>query len=231
MSLHDFMLILHLILFVYWLGGDIGVFYSSRFVVNPELSSETRMTAAKIMLNLDLVPRMCLSLMLTVGSVLVTMKGIEPYSPLFEFGVILLGPAWLTMVLLIHFKEGTDFAHKLTKFDFWFRWAMVIAIIASTIYSISIGRLSEAPWISAKLLIFAGLILCGIVIRIGLRPWGAVFAKIHAGTQTDEDNQILINSLNKVRPFVILIWIGVLLSAVIGVIQPGSTLPGCCGSS
>ena len=56
MDVHDLLLIVHLLLFCYWLGGDIGVFYSSGFAANPNLSNEARMTAAKIMLNLDIVP-------------------------------------------------------------------------------------------------------------------------------------------------------------------------------
>ena len=53
MSLYDFLAIFHLLLFVYWLGGDLGVFYSSGMVVDPELSNSARVTAAKIMVNLD----------------------------------------------------------------------------------------------------------------------------------------------------------------------------------
>ena len=60
----------HILLLVYWLGGDAGVFYSSTFVVNPSLTREARMTAAKIFIELDMLPRYCLALMLTVGGVL-----------------------------------------------------------------------------------------------------------------------------------------------------------------
>ena len=49
MTTYELILLLHIILFCYWLGGDIGVFYSSNFVVNDDLSRETRLTAAKIM--------------------------------------------------------------------------------------------------------------------------------------------------------------------------------------
>ena len=70
MDLYEFFLIVHLLLFVYWLGGDMGVFYSSGMVIDPKLSDSARMTAAKIMVNLDFVPRICMTLMLTVGGVL-----------------------------------------------------------------------------------------------------------------------------------------------------------------
>ncbi|MFZ9086446.1 MAG: hypothetical protein ACO3C6_07725, partial [Steroidobacteraceae bacterium] len=48
--------LLHLLLFVYWLGGDVGVFYASRFVVDTSLTREERLTAAKIFLDLDMLP-------------------------------------------------------------------------------------------------------------------------------------------------------------------------------
>ncbi|MDP7297072.1 MAG: hypothetical protein QGF92_06425, partial [Gammaproteobacteria bacterium] len=61
MSLYDFLLVFHLLLFVYWLGGDLGVYYSSGMVVDPKLSNSARVTAAKIMVNLDFVPRICMT--------------------------------------------------------------------------------------------------------------------------------------------------------------------------
>ena len=45
MSLYDWLIIFHLLLFVYWLGGDMGVFYSSSMVINPKLSNSARVTA------------------------------------------------------------------------------------------------------------------------------------------------------------------------------------------
>ena len=47
MSGHDIALLIHLLLFVYWLGGDIGVFYSSGLSVNRSLSREARQMAGK----------------------------------------------------------------------------------------------------------------------------------------------------------------------------------------
>ena len=90
---HAVALILHLLLFVYWLGGDVGVFHSSRFVVDRSRSREARLTAAKIMLDLDLIPRICMSLMLTVGAVLNEAVGIG-HPPWQMAGLLALGPFW-----------------------------------------------------------------------------------------------------------------------------------------
>ena len=128
MSVQDITLILHLLLFAYWLGGDIGVFYSSGFAINTKHSIEARKIAGIIMINLDLVPRLCLSLMLTVGGILSESYGIE-HDPLFRLGIILLGPVWFSVLLYIHFNEGTDLVKRITRIDYIFRWVMMFAII------------------------------------------------------------------------------------------------------
>ena len=162
MSGQDIAVILHLLLFAYWLGGDIGVFYSSGFATNNKLSREARQTAGKIMLNLDLIPRLCLSLMLTVGGILTEYYGIE--HPTWQWvGIILLGPIWFTALVYIHFNEGTELVKKMTKIDYVFRWIMVFTIIASVAYGFLSDRLNAEPWVGAKLIIFAALIFSSLI--------------------------------------------------------------------
>ncbi|MEQ8516911.1 MAG: hypothetical protein RIC38_15025, partial [Chromatocurvus sp.] len=123
MNPQELLTLLHVILFAYWLGGDIGVFYSSGLVVDDRLSRDSRLTAARIMLGVDLIPRICMSLMLTVGGLLSATLGIE--HPTWQMaGIVLLGPFWLGMVLVLHFRHNAAFVPLLTRFDFYFRWAM-----------------------------------------------------------------------------------------------------------
>lgn len=58
---------LHVLLFAYWLGADIGVFYSARVVRDSSLGIEARRTALRILGWIDQIPRYCLVLMLPVG--------------------------------------------------------------------------------------------------------------------------------------------------------------------
>jgi len=219
MDPHHIFLLLHLVLFAYWLGGDLGVFYSSGFVVNPELSRETRLTTAKIMLGCDLVPRICMSLTLTIGGLLSSYIGIE-HASWQMWAIILLGPLWLSMVLVLHFQHDAAYIPALTKIDYYFRWLLIFAIIASCVYAYSTGRLSEAPWLIAKLLCFAFLVFCGLMIRIQLKDFGATYVKILQDNFNDDDNKAMIRSLNRVRPWVVTIWIGLVFEAYLGIAKP-----------
>jgi hypothetical protein len=219
MDLYDLLVIFHLLLFVYWLGGDMGVFYSSGMVLDPKLSNSARVTAAKIMVNLDLVPRICMSLMLTVGGLLSEKFIAHPTWQI--VGFVLLGPGWLAMVLFIHINEGTDLAKKVTKIDYWFRWALVIYLTVSVTVSFAIGRLSEVPWIGGKLFLFAGMVFCGLMIRKFIPPYGIGIHKLRNDEVSDEVNTSMDKSLALCRPFVYAIWIGLVLECVLGVVKPG----------
>src|ERR1700757_427545 len=69
------LLLLHILIFVYWLGSDLGVFYSAGYLTDPKLSVETRRTVMKILHFIDLFPRMALVLMIAVGFTLALAGG------------------------------------------------------------------------------------------------------------------------------------------------------------
>lgn len=219
MSAYEVTLLIHIVLFCYWLGGDIGVFYSSKFVVDPKLSDDTRLIAAKIMLGCDLLPRICMSLMLTVGGLLSHYMGIT-HEPWQLAAIILLGPIWLGLVLTLHFAHNASFVPALTRIDFYFRGLIIASIIASCIYAYASGRLVDAPWLLIKLMGFAFLIFCGLMIRINLKGFVDTYVKLISHTQTDADNQNMIASLNKVRPWVITIWVVLVIEAAVGIAKP-----------
>lgn len=220
MSLYELTVLAHVILFCYWLGADIGVFYSSKFVIDPSLSRETRLIATRIMMGCDLLPKICMSLMLTVGGILTEFHGIS--HPWWQMvGIILLGPFWLTMVLVLHFKHNASFIPFLTRLDFWFRCFMVVALLISTSYSWLTGRLDDNPWVAAKLLLFAFLIFCGVMIRIGLKGFGETYVKIIQDNYQEPDNAKMTASLNKVKPWVYAIWVVLVMEAALGIAQPG----------
>jgi len=216
---HQLLVIIHVLLFVYWLGGDLGVFYSSRFVVRPDLKPETRTVAAKIMLDLDLIPRICMSLMLTVGGLLTEFIGV-PHPTYQMVGIILLGPVWLTCVLYLHFAHGSAAHALITKFDMFLRWAVVIGIPISVATHWESNNLDDFPWVGIKLLIFAVLVLCGILVRMKLGPFIKTLLIFQKGEEpSEEDNQAMIKSLSLCRIFVFTIWAGVFLEALIGIVN------------
>jgi len=211
----------HQLLFVYWLGPDIGVSIWSRKVVDPALSVEQRVAAGNMMHAIDLVPRVCLSLMLTVGGILSETIGV--IHPLWQMiGIVLLGPVWLTMTLIIYFRGDTSFGETVAKYDVWFRWALVLGIIVSTSYSWFTDRLVETPWLAGKLYLLAAIVFLGMMMRRQFAGFYAGLSQMATSGASPEVDAMMAKSLRRGRPFGHTIWLGILAAAFLGVVQPGS---------
>jgi len=211
----------HILLFVYWLGGDVGVFYSSRFVIDAKLSRDARLIAHRIFVELDQLPRYCLALMLSVGGLLAFYIGV-PHLPGQLPLILALGPLWALLVWAIHHYQGQPLGQTLAKFDFYFRCFMIVALIASVGYAYGDGRIRPYPWLAAKLLIFAAIIFCGIVIRVRIPRFVGGYRQLLTNGATDESDRDMEQGLKACRPFVLAIWAGLLLAAWLGIAQPGS---------
>jgi hypothetical protein len=220
---HGLLKFLHIILFVYWLGGDAGVFYSSRFVVDPKLNREQRMLAFRIFANLDMLPRYCMALMLTVGGLLAEYVGYR-HETLLLVALAILAPVWVWVVHTIHAKQGTAFAQKLARIDYNFRLFMIFAIVASVVYHYATGALRPFPWLAAKLLIFAFLIFCGFMVRRNIPPFIEGFRTLAATGATPESDRKMIDGMGACRPYVLAIWAGVAIEALLGIFKPGGAL-------
>jgi hypothetical protein len=217
----EVLLVVHQLLFVFWLGPDIGVYAWGRKVINTELTPDQRIAAGNVMHTIDIMPRVCMSLMLTVGGILTEVVGIE--HPLWQLGgIVLLGPVWLTIVLVAYIKEGTALGATVNRLDLWLRWALFIGVIISVAWSTSTGRLDAAPWVGSKLLLFAALIFFSIMFRLRMRPFFSGLETLGADGPSDALNSQLAASHRRGQPFQLAIWVCILVSAGLGVFQPGS---------
>jgi len=215
--MNEFLLIkfLHVVGFAYWLGGDLGVFYSSYFVADPNRPDAVRIATAKILFALDQAPRICMTLMLPLGTHLTWKMGLLQIDSIFMAVIWLVSLAWLTMVITLHVAAQSKGKAMLTTFDFFFRLTLSLGLIAAGLYSL-LGPGALPYWVAAKLAIFGGLIGCGLVVRIKLKPFGPAFANLARGEASDADNAAIRSSLGGTRPFVITIWIGLFASTALG---------------
>jgi len=208
---------IHLILFVYWLGGDLGVFYSSKYIVKSELSVEARQTAAKIMFWLDQCPKICMTMILPVGIHLAAAMGYLSLNGTAITMIWIICLLWLTNVNAIHLTKNKFIKKQLEGIDFWFRTLLIIVLAGLSIYALLTDKLIPANWVAVKILSFAALVACGLIIRILLRPFIPVFVKLLSEGASVEGDETMRQSLHRCRYFVVLIWIILLFNAAIGI--------------
>ncbi len=207
----------HVLGFVYWLGVDTAVYYTSRYAVDRNLSPETRVTTIRILFALDLTPRICMTMILPVGLHLAWRLGLVPITGTAMAVIWLTCFAWLAMVLFLHFRHGSPKHGALTRFDFYFRIVVIMLLAGYALASLVGDAGARVDWVAWKLLIFAGLISLGLIIRIKLKPFGPAFGRLIAGQATAEDDAVISRSIASTRPWVLLIWLGLVVSAYLGI--------------
>lgn len=217
-SAHRLWLFAHLLLFVFWLGADLGVFLCSRAAAQPGLSIEQRRRTMELARSIDLAPRISASLMLSVGGVLTEYVGIG-HAWWQWAGIILLGPAWLALVVIGFIRDGTPLGRTVAWLDDAFRAVLVLAVPLSVAWSWSTGRLDTAPYVAGKLLIFAALMALGLLLR---RRWRAFDAALdRAACRAGGDAEISV-AQQRTQPLVVSIWLGLALATLLGVSKPGA---------
>ena len=141
----------HTISFAYWLGMDLGVFYTSYFVANPKLSPEVRATTARILFALDQGPRICMTMVLPLGIHLAWRYGIFRFDAAIMALIWVVCFAWLAMVITLHFAAPSPRKTLLTRFDFLFRIAVATLLIAVGALALASSQLALPHWVSWKL--------------------------------------------------------------------------------
>jgi len=213
-------LFLHQALFVFWLGPDIGVYLWSTKLGNAETTPAQRLAAARVMPIIEVISKSCMSLMLTVGGILTQMKGVDHYWWQMP-AIIILGPVWLTLTLLVFFRAGTAAGEQLARLDVLFRWLVVGSVCASVVFSMATGRLENVPWIAGKLLLFAAVVMFGLLMRSRLQPLSASMSELEQDGPSPALDARINATLGRARVFMFASWLGLLMAGALGTFQPG----------
>jgi hypothetical protein len=185
---------LHIFLFVFWLGPDVAAWIWSRKAVEAGAPPEMQAVSRQMMTRVEMISRASMSLMLTVGGLLSHYVGLD--HPWWQMaGIVLLGPVWLLLILAGFFRDGTPFGATALRLETALRWVVIIAVPLSVVWSTLGGRLDVAPYVGAKLLLFAAVLLCWQLLRTGLP---------------------------RSRLYLATVWTGLLAAAFLGVLKPGA---------
>ena len=212
--------LLHLLLFVYWLGADVGVFYSSGLVRNRTLSVEARRTALQILGWIDQIPRYCMVLMLPVGYSLAYTLGVVRLRSVDFLVMWLVGLLWLALVWFVHRWQGTARGQRLRRVDLVWRWILAAGLCWDAWQGWHGRNHLLTTWLAAKFAIFAALVFCGILIRVRGAALGPALRELLSTGSTPAVEAAITSGFARTRPIVILIWLLLALAAYIGISKP-----------
>lgn len=212
------LVLLHVLVPVYWLGGDLGAFYGSTFMVDPKRSVPERMMALKILNNIDMAPRTALILAFPTGFTLVWQRGWVEIADGWVIATWIAGLVWLALAWTVHLKHGpAGAAYK--RIDLAIRYVAVFGLWATAMLALS-GEIALPLFIALKCLVLGICVALGLLVRRQLVPLFGAIVQMRDHGPTPESDRTIAQVNGRARISVISIWILVLIASFLGIATP-----------
>ena len=212
---------LHLLLFVFWLGGDLGVFILGQNFRRRHYSLPERLTLLKMLVAIDRGPRSAWALMLPSSLTLLFAGGWWPGLPL---AAVLAGWAiglfWLWLVWDAHAHDMTPRAARDRRIEGWLRWALMAFYLALGGVSLATGAPLAPQWLATKALLFGVIFAAAIMIDHAFKPVGAQLTALIEHGSSDATEIPLRTTMDGTRRWVLLVYALLLATSWLGVVKP-----------
>jgi hypothetical protein len=214
---------LHILAMVYWLGGEWGVFQTSYNVINPRLSLEERKRHMETAYRIDILARTGIILLLPLGLHMGHLYGLQPLGGWWLVLMWVMFAAWLGLTWSAFFARETDLGLALTKADEAIRYVVIPALVFvgiwSFIYEWPLATPEGAKWYAAKVALYGGLLIIGLLLRYIMRGWTEMFRILAQGP--DEKVEAELNrQIQFGRGLAYVYWIGIATVGFLGAVKP-----------
>jgi len=216
MEAHSQLVLFHILLLVFWLGTDLGVFVAAKMSERSDLSNETRMTLMQLGMVLDRLPRTALILILPSG------LGLASNLQLIALPAAALPVIWVLAFVwaAIMWMGFLNLESKYEKFSHVFNFAtqcLLIVVLGYFVYQMW----GTAPfWLSGKLLVLTLVFVCGVGLDLTFKPAVDAFKDIMINGATAERDALYRKTIAPVYWWVIAIYVLVIAAAYFGVVKP-----------
>ena len=217
------LLVAHIIVLGYWLGSDLVINSTFRHLCYSEsMPFEYRDGLMDHVLNVDQHVRYALILQLGLGTSVAAFRG---YLPGMERTALIAGIftlTWLALVELTHRLRKSPSATKLAGVDRGIRYVMLVVLLIMGLGTLfGLLPLEFVPtWLSWKLVLFAGVILCGVAIRFEVIRFYKVWQEIRdSGSNLQLEGEIQ-GTYVRSRTILILLWSAIAGMVILSVWKP-----------
>lgn len=224
-SIHELAILrwLHIVAMVYWLGGEWGVFQTSYKVVNPKLSLEERGRHMDTAYRIDIMARTGIISLLPLGLHMGYLWGVQPYGGGWLVAMWILWALWMALTWGAFSFRGTPHGKLMSDIEDWTRYILIPTLIILSLTSLTGNGPFEAgmgqKWFAAKMLTYGSLLIIGVILRLIMHEWRAMFPVLAQGPNPEVETK-LKKSINLGRSVAYLYWFGILLTAFFGAVKP-----------
>lgn len=218
MDAHATLVFIHVLLFVFWLGTDVGVFLAGKISERSDLSVETRATVLKLGMVLDRLPRSALILIVPTGLQLAVNIG-QLQVPGYVSALLWVASLiWLAILWIGFLNPETPTEQRCMLFNFVMNAVMAVLVTGLAVYLFSAG--TTASWLATKVLLVGLIFVAGVALDATFKPAVAAFIAIVSEGASAERDAAYTKAMNPVYKAVLVIYAFVLIAAYLGIAKP-----------
>ncbi|MFN3989490.1 MAG: hypothetical protein ACK4IS_04445 [Erythrobacter sp.] len=211
----------HLLLFVLWLGADVGVFLlGQHFRKRERYTLDQRIALLKLLVEVDMVPRSAWALMVPLSLSVLAAGGWWAVPSVLLAGAWAVGLFWLWLVWDSHRHDMTPRAARNRRIEGWLRWLIGAFYLGLGAHSLMLGTPLAPTWLAAKALMFGLIFVAAIMIDVTFKPVGAQLAAVLNEGSSDATEIPLRRTMDRTRVWVWAVYLLLLVTAFLGNVKP-----------
>lgn len=211
----------HLLLFVLWLGADVGVFVlGQHFRRRESYTLDQRIALLKLLVEIDMVPRSAWALMVPLSLSVADMGGWWAVPVWLLVGAWGVGLFWLWLVWDAHLHDMTERAARDRRIEGWLRWIIGGFYLWLGGQSLVLNAPLAPDWLALKAFMFGLIFVAAIMIDVAFKPVGAQLAAVMEQGSSDATEIPLRRTMDKTRIWVWAVYILLMMTAFLGNAKP-----------
>ncbi|PHR20576.1 MAG: hypothetical protein COA41_05285 [Sphingopyxis sp.] len=218
---YQILVFVHIMLFVLWLGADVGVFMlGQHFRKRDKYDLSQRLVLLQLLVNLDMVPRTAWALMVPLTLTMVDAGGWWDLPGWALVAAWAIGGFWLWLVWDAHRHDQTERAVRDRKIESYLTYALTAFYLGLGLVSLIQGAPLVPVWLATKALMFGLIFAAAIMIDVAFKPVGPQLGKLIAEGSSDETEIPLLHTMNRTRIWVWIVYLLLVVTAFLGNTKP-----------
>ncbi len=219
--LYSALLVAHIIVVGYWLGSELVINSTYRYVSwGSAMPFAERKRLMEHVMHADQHVRYALVLQATLGTMLAALGGLIPGGGEVALAAAVLGVAWLTLVEATHRLRHRPAGAPLAAADRAIRYGAIVALAAFAVATAT-GILGAPTWLAWKLACFAGVIACGLGIRLFLIAFFRLWRSMESEGASEADEARIRSIYRRATGVLGLLWFLIGVIVLLSVFKPG----------
>ena len=211
----------HLLLFVLWLGADVGVFLlGQHFRKRDTYTLDQRIALLKLLVIVDLTPRTAWALMVPLSLTISYAGGWWSVPVAVVWAAWGIAAFWLWLVFDAHAHDTTPRAARNRRWEGWLRYLLCAAYLWLGIASVATGYPIAVGWLAWKALLFGLIFAAAIMIDVSFKPVGPLLGKLLSEGSSDATELPLLRVMNNTRYWVWTVYALLVVTSWLGVVKP-----------